>query len=554
MGEIDGPTPAGGRSAGQLPFEPAPDLGLLDAEALVDEVWDARGDPTLLSGPSTITSLGMRAKAVAYTRPLHDLEASKGRWGGPELARLNLIELGFHAIDVVALRMDFDSGARHDDVIAALAALARYQAPDLAEPWRVGERVLEGLITGRSHSDAEAHQAAYGSWGPDGYVAKRFDYALITEHVDEDGEFYLRATDPAISVLMGALDLDVESAQKASELRLHELVKRGLLSAAITEAQRAKYRSIQYMSQLQRQLAHAQLHTTDAGALGAVDRLVEHALEHVVERYQAERAIIANVATVRDAAAEAVARRRANQLIAELEECGVRHQHLQKRLIRARSEFRAAHAEQLAAGPTPPSRVDLERQLLRPLLRLPLAVADRLASSAYRMSGAPGAPPLTDLEQLVGALCALPSSRDDLGVAVADDEDDLVDVDARGRFDDEAWDVVDALLAAIEVPVTLSELLVRLDATTDEEDLPISADAPRHLLALRALHELDPALAEHLRRLDTQGEPEVRLRWWRATGKTFDAGSIAGDDLIVSPAWLGRSPDDLPPDPFEEPT
>ena len=45
--------------------------------------------------------------------------------------------------------MDFDAGADYDDVVTAVAALARIQAPDVPDLHRVGERVLEGLISGR---------------------------------------------------------------------------------------------------------------------------------------------------------------------------------------------------------------------------------------------------------------------------------------------------------------------------------------------------------------------------------------------------------------------
>ncbi len=551
-GRPDGDTAgASPPSAPSLPFVASDDLALLDADTLAEGLWDPADDPTLLSGPSAIESLGTRARAVAYTRPLHDLEANKGRLGGDAWAALNLVELGFHAIDVVALRMDFDSGARHDDVIAALAALARHQSPGLEDTWRAGERVLEGLITGRSGTDAESHQAAYGSWGPDGYVAKRFDYALLTEHVDAEGEFYLRATDPAISVLMGALDLDVESAQAASELRLNELVKRGLLTAAIHEAQRAKYRSIQYTNQLQRQISHAQMHTTEQGALTAVDKLVEHALEHVIDRYHAERAIIGNVAEARDNAADPRARRRANQLIAELEQCELRHQHLQKRLIRARSEFREAHAEQLAVGPAPPSRVDLERQLLRPILHSTLQAADRVARLVFRVAAAPAPPRLVDSEQLVGALCALPPAVDELGdLAGADTE--LVDAGDRRRFDDDSWDAIDALLGSIAGPSTLGELVGRARDGAAADGLPVDvADARAHLLALRAVHGFDPALADHIRQLELPGaEPEMSVLWWRPIGRLFATDTLAGDDLAVLPAWVTAEPDELPPDPF----
>jgi hypothetical protein len=543
---------AGGAPAPpSLPFAASDDLGLLDVESLSESLWDPADDPTLLSGPSAIASLGTRARAVAYTRPLHDLESSKGRLGGEAWAALNLVELGFHAIDVVALRMDFDSGARHDDVIAALAALALHQHPGLQDAWRVGERVLEGLITGRSGTDADSHQAVYGSWGPDGYVAKRFDYALLTEHVDAEGEFYLRATDPAISVLMGALDLDVESAQIASELRLNELVKRGLLTAAIHEAQRAKYRSIQYTNQLQRQISHAQMHTTERGALTAVDRLVEHALEHVIDRYHAERAIIGNVADTRDNADDPLARRRANQLIAELEQCELRHQHLQRRLIRARSEFREAHAEQLAVGPAPPSRVDLERQVLRPVLRSTLVAADHLARLVFRIASSPEPPTLVDPEQLVGALCALPPAVDELGDE-ADPDAELVDARDQRRFDDETWDAIDELLGGLDAPSSLAELVGRVQVEATAAGLPVDvADARAHLLALRAVHGFDPALADHARQLDLPGaEPEAAVLWWRPKGQRFATDTLSGDDLAVFPAWVTADPDELPPDPF----
>lgn len=513
--------PESGDAAAPAP-EQATQALLLDPDALTEAIQDTGSDPALLAGPDAIVSLGTRARAVAYTRPLHELEGNKIRLGGEAWAKLNLIELGFHAIDVVALRMDFDAGARHEDVVAALAALARQQDPDLEDTRRVGERVLEGLITGRGGADAAPHQASYGSWGSDGYVAKRFDYALLTEHVDAEGEFYLRATDPAISVLMGALDVDVESAQIASELRLNELVKRGLFTAAVQEAQRAKYRSIQYTNQLQRQVSQAQMHTAEQGSLAEADRLIEGALQHVIDRYGAERAIISNVAEARDRAEDPLVRRRANQLVSELQQCELRHQRLQRRLIRARAELRRAYSEQLAVGPTPPSRVELESQLLVPLLRAPLRSADKVARLTFRAGTAPRAPRLVDLEQLAAALCVLPTTAEDLGERLDGEEDDLVDAPDRRRFDDATWDAVDALLQGVEAPARLSELAAATD--TAEE---------AHLLALRAAGAFDPAVGERLRQTD----PAARqLLWWRPNGEGFETEVLVGQDLAVFPA------------------
>jgi len=528
------------RPVADRPFVPGGRASLLDPDELSATIWDDGDDPALLSGPAAVASLGARTRAVAYTRPLHELEANKGRLGGDAWARLNLIELGFHAIDVVALRMDFDAGARHDDVIAAVSALARLHDPHLPAATRVGERVLDGLITGRSTTDAEAHQGSYGSWGPDGYVAKRFDYALLTEHVDADGGFYLRATDAAITVLIGALELDVESAQIAAELRLSELVKRGLLTAAIEEAKRAGYRSIQYAEQLRRQLADARLYTTEPGTLAAVDTLVDHALEHVIDRYRSERSIIANVTATRDDAEEARNRRRANQLISQLQDCERRHQRLHKRLLRARGDFRELHAAQLAIPPAPPSRVDLERQILRPVLETSLDGADHLARLLFRVGASPAHPPMVDLGQLATALCAVPVDLDDLGTTVDDGQDDLVDAPARLHFDDDCWDRAEGLLEVAGAPVRLSSLIERAEATDD-------SGATAHLVAMLAAHAFDPGLAERLR-VETGEDTAVRAVV--RVGESFKTATIAGDDLLLSRAWLMAAQPPEPADPW----
>lgn len=533
-GEFDEVLAEAGERARAIPFdEPALPVAsserllLLDTEALSAPLWDQGDDPALLAGPAAVASLGTRARAVAYTRPLHDLEANKVRLGGDSWSRLNLVELGFHAVDVIALRMDFDAGARHDDVIASVASLAQLQDPLVPDPERVGEKVLSGLIAGRSAGDADAHQSAYGTWGSDGYVSRRFDYALVTEHVDDAGEPYLRATNEAITVLIGALELDVESAQIAAELRLQELVKRGLLSAAVEEARRARYRSIQYQEQIRRQLADARLHLSEPGALGAVDQVIDHALEHVVDRYRAERSIIANVTAARDETVDERNRRRANQLIAELEHCERQHQRLHHRLFGARAEFREAHATQLAVPPAPPSRVDIERQLLRPTLEATLGAADRLATLVFRLTAAPSAPTAVDPEYLLAALCALPAAQDNLGDEI-DDSGELLDAPLRRWFDDDAWDVADKLLDHLETPVLLSSVV----ADAERRD---PSGAVAHLVALRAMHAFDPGLAERLRD-DPADDLSVLLV--APSTETFTSPSVSGDDLWLAAGWV----------------
>lgn len=515
------------------PRRPDSSPPLVDLEDLAGAGWDTDDDPALLTTPAAVESLGRRVRAIAFTKPLHDLEASKVRAGGEAWARLNMVELAFHAVDVVALRMDFDTGASYDDVVVAVSTLATLQVPDLADPERVGEKVVEGLITGRATSDADAHQTAFGSWGSDGYVARRYDFALVTEHLDQAGEVYLRATDPAITVLVGALELDLEGSQQAAELRIQKLVERGLLSAAVHEASKAKYRTIQYMDKLRRSLSAARLHATEPGTLEAVDRLVDHALEHVLDRYSAEGHILAGVGRTRDAAEGGRGARQANRLIEELGECQRRHQALQHRLLSARSDFRGALVAQLASPPNPPTRIDLERQLLRPLLELPLAVADAVGARVVGASGAPVAPPAVDLERLVAAMMTLPVVRDSLGDEVVD-ASDLTEETRDPRFPDAVWDIVEGLLAEVASPTRLSVLLARVA----EHQLggPADLDAVAQLLVLRAARSLDPALAEHLRGLD-----RTTFLVSVADGTLLRLPAVIGTDLLLVPAEIVSS-------------
>lgn len=506
---------------------------LVDLDELAESGWDTGDDPALLTTPGAVESLGKRVRAIAFTKPLHDLEANKVRLGGDAWSRLNMVELAFHAVDVVALRMDFDTGASYDDVVVAVSSLASLQVPGLDDPERVGEKVVEGLITGRAGSDADAHQTAFGTWGPDGYTARRYDFALVTEHLDSRGAVYLRATDPAITVLVGALELDLEGSQQAAELRIQKLVERGLLDAAAQQARTAKYRTIQYMDKLRRALSAARLHATDPGTLEAVDSLVDHAIEHVLERYAAEGHILAGVGRTRDAAEDDRMVRKANRLIDELRECQRRHQALQHRLISARTEFRHGLAAQLATPPNPPTRVDLERQLLRPLLELPLAAADVVGETIFAASGAPLAPPTVDLDRLLLSLCTAPAAHDGMGAEV-DEHTDLTEPKHPHRFPDEVWDVVDDLLDDISTPTRLSALLARAGALDGPN--PPDGGAVAHLLAMRAAHALDPGVGEHLR--SAQPAPFLVAV---ADGTPLHAAAIAGDDLLLVPADVVRT-------------
>ena len=81
--------------------------------------------------------------------------------------------------------MDFDTGASYDDVVVAVSTLASLQVPGLGDPERVGEKCHEGLDHrpgGRPTRTRTKPCSAPGA--PEGYIARRYDFALVTEHLD----------------------------------------------------------------------------------------------------------------------------------------------------------------------------------------------------------------------------------------------------------------------------------------------------------------------------------------------------------------------------------
>jgi hypothetical protein len=214
--------------------------------AVGGEDWDgnAAGD----------AAFAMRVKALACTAPLHDLDVRKSSIQIGDYAVYQMSELALQAIDLVTIAMDFDTGARPSKVIADLSAIAATHAPDRAgiEHEAVARWVLENQLNVGTAD--RGFRTIYGIDTAQGYDRRSFDFKLLEETLGGDGELYLRASNEAVNVLVGALEVDIESAQIAADLRLDVLIKRGRLTDAQAAAQAARYQTIRYAEMLRQRL------------------------------------------------------------------------------------------------------------------------------------------------------------------------------------------------------------------------------------------------------------------------------------------------------------
>ncbi|RBL87382.1 hypothetical protein DDE05_03775, partial [Streptomyces cavourensis] len=251
-----------------------------------------------------------------------------------------------------------------------------------AEHERVARWVLENLINVGSVD--RGFRAVYGTFGPDGvYVRRDYDFKLIEEVPGYGGTVYLRATDEAVNVLVGALDTDVTSAQIAAEVKLEVLISRGRLADAQLAAEQARYRTVQYAETLRRTLEATRRNVRAVDWLNTVPDMIAEALDHVADRYRHENAILTNIRKARDEAEEPEHKRRAAELVDIVKDCIRRHTQLQSRLLEAGPLFRAEQDRQAFATPAAHAGLDLYGQLLAPLLPLPVERSTRATDAFF---------------------------------------------------------------------------------------------------------------------------------------------------------------------------
>jgi hypothetical protein len=473
-------------------------------------------------GPAADEGLARRLKALACTAPLHDLDARKVNLAG-EYSGYAMAEVGLAAIDLITLHMDFDTGADRELVQARLLPRVAAQNPlrPAAEHERVVRWVLESLINVGSVD--RGFRAVYGTFNPDGtYVRRDYDFKLIEEVPGSDGGVYLRTTDEAVNVLVGALDTDVTSAQIAAEVKLEVLIRRGRLADAQLAAEQARYRTVQFAETLRRALDATRRNVRAVDWMCTVPDLIAEALDHVADRYRHENAILTNIRRARDESEEPEHKRLAAELVDIVKDCIRRHTQLQTRLLEAGPLFRAEQDRQAFAAPAARAGIDLYGQLLAPLLTLPLESAVRPTDAFFARGTGLRTPTAGRLADLVDLLLTPPLERDHLGAELP--EPDLVATPDDSRFSEEQLDAALNLLdLPADAPRRLSGLLA--EARRRDPELP-------HLVALLAVHAASPPVGTAYR----QGEK--RLLFAVDDGTPLADPEFGGADLIVGSALL----------------
>jgi tetratricopeptide (TPR) repeat protein len=477
------------------------------------------------TGPTASADLGLtrRLKALACTVPLHELDYHKAKLDWVDASVYQMAEIAMHMIDQVTIAMDFDTGAVHDAVQERVTPFVTAQAPGrgVEEHRRVARWVLEKLINVGTVDRVFRH--VYGEIGVDGdYRRLTFDFKLVREVPGVRGEIYLRTTDEAINVLVGALDTDVESAQVAAEVKLGNLIVRGQLADARVAAEQARYRTVQYGEMLRHKLDATRRDLRVVDWEHELPDMLDKALGHIEERFKVEHAILHNITRARDESDDPDHKRRAAELVTIVADCIRRHTQLQSRIQSARAVFREEQDRQRFSGSPQRAALDLHGQLLKPVLALPVVDAVVPLEQFFRAASGVENPDVPTLPSLVSMLLRPTVDRDrTAGPVVVPDLDEKPD---DKRFTDDHKKLADALLDLPGQVRTLSSLLH--EAADFDNDLPA-------LVSLRASNAYNPSISAAM--LKNKSHVLVAVP---ANRLIESPGGATGDDLLLTSAEI----------------
>jgi hypothetical protein len=247
----------------------------------------------------------------------------------------------------------------------------------------------------------------------------------------------------------------------------------------------------------------------------------------VRDRLNAEAALLDAVAERRIELEDRARLEAANQLIEILRECRHRHDELHAHLIGARTRLREALDDRFGRAPRSARRSDLAADLLGPYLTRATGDAAAVAARLVAAMGGLSVRWLPSLAVLTDELCAaarVPEQGEEFLAPVFDDDD-------VPEWWEAYEDTIEVVFDSIEEPVSLSQLLARVDqlamGVADADGEPLDTG----LLAAAVVHAAHRAWATRLAGRSAGDRVVLAV----ATGVEFDNGLVRSADLLLVP-------------------
>ncbi|WP_433213276.1 hypothetical protein ACQP00_01695 [Dactylosporangium sp. CS-047395] len=417
----------------------------------------------------------------------------------------DLRQLALAAIDLAVASLGFARSLTLAELIESIAELAAQMRPAaMSEHEDAARWVVKGLL-----NDADNQRAFVYTFDN----SEEYAFKLLQLQDSPDGAVVL-ASPQAVMLYLNGLDLDVDDAEAAFSVVLQRQLRDRRFEAAGRTAMQAERVSVAMSASLADILDATRRDVRSVDWVNDVPQRLQRAREHVEARIAADADVLNHVAAGIDFETDAEVRRASGDLVDTLRRIRQVHLDLAERVTDARTIFIEAQLQQVFARRVHLRLLNVERELLHPVLELPQQAATNVVEVfADRVVGLQ-LPRLLQLESLVDMLLAPPR------LAGADEEEAEEPGESEG-VELQAYppavvaEVTRILQRAERQPVLLSDLL------HDAED-----EQTAELVLLSALWAYAPDAVE-------PGEDRKAPIHTERTGAELDHPMAWGDDLYV---------------------
>lgn len=459
-----------------------------------------------VASPVGHASMRARWRALILTDPVARLVRNAAYADVHEA--YDLRQLALAAVDLAVASLGFARALTLAELIESIAELAGRMRPGPSHQHEDAARwVVKGLL-----NDADNQRAFVYTFGN----SEEYAFRLLQLQDGPDGAVVL-ASPQAVMLYLSGLDLDVDDAEAAFSVVLQRQLRDRRFEAAGRTAMQAERVSVAMSASLADILDATQRDVRSVDWVNDVPPRLQRAREHVEARIAADAEVLNHVAAGIDTETDSAVRRASGDLVDTLRRIRQVHLDLAERVSDARTIFLEAQLQQVFARRVHLRLLNVERELLHPVLKLPSEPATAVVEAFGDRVVGLQIPRLLQLDNLVDVLLAPPR------LAGAEDDEDEEPGESEGA-ELQAYppavvaEVTRILKRAARQPVLLSALLQDLDH-----------DQTAELVLLSALWAYAPDAVEP----GGQRGAGLAAIHTERTGGQLDHPLVWGDDLRV---------------------
>lgn len=472
------------------------------------------------AGPSQLVwnpQLTRKLRVLLHAEPLLAIRRGDA-FRDEEFRHYDFIVLALKVFDVIVERMGLEHEIDLEETSRVLWPIIRAMDAKAGRPPSPERHasVVERLLAALQNDSGQRRpfRFEYPDFENGEVVERAVELRLIELHDHPDGRTVLRLSKEALNFFLNILNLDIESAQAATEAVVRSQFERGLYADALETASIALIRTLQYKSKIEGILGDTRRDLRRVDWYTDAPSVLSHALDHVVARMTTEQAMSRSAEQkLETLPRDSPAFQQVAQLARQMESCTQHHLRLEPILIKARTIFLDEQDRQSFVNDTT-HRPALLGEVLQPLMGLGREATTKVVHDASDLLLGARPQRLLSLRQLMQGL--LHPRRDVKPRELWTDVPEPVQGNAETpRFSEEVRQRALGYVNRAAPDTTLSSLLQKASAAGESA-------AVLEYVAL----ELYQAFAPD----PDAGEDELIAH---EAGRPLHAAGFGGDDLII---------------------